>query len=41
MKILLIGDRGLDRYHYGTVKRISPEAPVPIISSIFKISMHT
>ena len=36
MKILLIGDRGLDRYHYGTVKRISPEAPVPIISSIFK-----
>jgi D-beta-D-heptose 7-phosphate kinase/D-beta-D-heptose 1-phosphate adenosyltransferase len=31
---LLIGDSGLDEYHYGTVERISPEAPVPIIKII-------
>ncbi len=30
-KILLIGDVMLDRYIYGDVKRISPEAPVPVI----------
>lgn len=30
-KILLIGDVMLDRYVYGDVKRISPEAPVPVI----------
>ena len=29
-KILLIGDNCTDIYHYGTVDRISPEAPVPI-----------
>lgn len=29
-KILLIGDSCLDVYQYGTVDRISPEAPVPI-----------
>lgn len=29
-KILLIGDSCLDEYQYGTVDRISPEAPVPI-----------
>lgn len=29
-KILLIGDDCLDVYQYGTVDRISPEAPVPI-----------
>jgi D-beta-D-heptose 7-phosphate kinase/D-beta-D-heptose 1-phosphate adenosyltransferase len=28
---LLIGDSCLDEYHYGTVERISPEAPVPIL----------
>jgi len=31
-KILLIGDNGIDYYQYGTVDRISPEAPVPIIN---------
>jgi D-beta-D-heptose 7-phosphate kinase/D-beta-D-heptose 1-phosphate adenosyltransferase len=31
-KILLIGDNGIDQYQYGTVNRISPEAPVPIIN---------
>lgn len=30
-KILAIGDLMLDQYLYGTVKRISPEAPVPIV----------
>ena len=29
-KILLLGDVCLDRYVYGTVDKISPEAPVPI-----------
>jgi bifunctional ADP-heptose synthase (sugar kinase/adenylyltransferase) len=29
-KILLIGDNCLDVYRYGTVERISPEAPVPV-----------
>lgn len=29
-KILLIGDCCIDEYQYGTVDRISPEAPVPI-----------
>ena len=35
-KILLIGDVCVDEYQYGTVERISPEAPVPV----FKLS-HT
>ncbi len=30
--ILLIGDNGLDVYQFGTVDRISPEAPVPIFA---------
>jgi D-beta-D-heptose 7-phosphate kinase/D-beta-D-heptose 1-phosphate adenosyltransferase len=30
-KILVIGDLILDRYIFGTVERISPEAPVPIL----------
>lgn len=30
-KILVIGDVGVDRYTCGQVKRISPEAPVPIV----------
>lgn len=32
IKILLVGDNGVDQYQYGTVSRISPEAPVPIIN---------
>jgi len=32
MKILLVGDNGIDEYQYGTVDRISPEAPVPVIN---------
>ena len=29
-KVLLIGDNCIDVYQYGTVDRISPEAPVPV-----------
>ncbi len=32
VRVLVIGDVMLDRYHYGTVTRISPEAPVPIVN---------
>jgi D-beta-D-heptose 7-phosphate kinase/D-beta-D-heptose 1-phosphate adenosyltransferase len=32
LKILLVGDNGVDQYQYGTVDRISPEAPVPVIN---------
>lgn len=31
-KVLIVGDIMLDRYWFGTVNRISPEAPVPIVS---------
>ena len=30
LKVILIGDSCVDEYHYGTVDRISPEAPVPV-----------
>lgn len=30
-KILIVGDVGLDEYVIGSVRRISPEAPVPIV----------
>lgn len=29
--ILVVGDVGVDKYTYGHVKRISPEAPVPVL----------
>ena len=29
--ILVVGDLMLDRFIFGTVDRISPEAPVPIV----------
>jgi bifunctional ADP-heptose synthase (sugar kinase/adenylyltransferase) len=32
-KVLLIGDSCIDEYHYGTVSRLSPEAPVPILNT--------
>lgn len=31
-KVLLIGDSCIDEYQFGTVDRISPEAPVPIFN---------
>lgn len=30
-KVLVIGDLMLDRYYFGSVNRISPEAPVPVV----------
>ncbi|MGK5086219.1 D-glycero-beta-D-manno-heptose-7-phosphate kinase [Bdellovibrionota bacterium FG-2] len=30
-RVLVIGDVGVDRYTLGTVERISPEAPIPIV----------
>ncbi len=32
LKVLVIGDVMIDAYIYGSVKRISPEAPVPVVS---------
>ena len=34
MKILVAGDAMLDRYWFGDVDRISPEAPVPVVRMI-------
>ena len=31
LKIMVVGDVGVDEYVTGSVKRISPEAPVPIL----------
>ena len=33
-KILCIGDIILDSYEFGNVKKISPEAPIPIFKSL-------
>ena len=30
-RILIVGDIMLDRYWFGEVNRISPEAPVPVV----------
>ena len=35
-KILLIGDTCTDVYQYGTIDRISPEAPVPVFVPTYK-----
>ena len=32
MKVLVIGDAMIDTYLWGKVERISPEAPIPIVS---------
>ena len=37
LKILLIGDACVDTYVYGTVDRISPEAPVPVFEPTYEI----
>jgi D-glycero-beta-D-manno-heptose-7-phosphate kinase len=34
MKILIIGDSCTDRFIYGNVGRLSPEAPVPVITPV-------
>ena len=30
-RVLVVGDVMLDHFHYGTVERISPEAPIPVL----------
>lgn len=40
MKILLVGDSCYDIYHYGEVKRISPEAPIPIFDLKYSEKKH-
>ena len=37
--VLAVGDVMLDRYVYGTVERISPEAPVPILTIERELAM--
>lgn len=39
MRILVVGDLMLDRYLYGTVDRISPEAPVPVVRAVSEKTM--
>ena len=38
-RILVVGDLMLDRYVYGRVNRISPEAPVPVVRVIKEKNM--
>ncbi|MGE3974413.1 MAG: bifunctional heptose 7-phosphate kinase/heptose 1-phosphate adenyltransferase [Bdellovibrionales bacterium] len=33
-KMIIVGDSGLDEYVFGRVRRISPEAPVPIVEVV-------
>ena len=35
MNILIIGDSCIDKYTYGTCKRLSPEAPVPVFIPLY------
>ncbi len=32
-RVLVVGDAMLDRYIYGRVQRLSPEAPVPVLTT--------
>ena len=32
MKVLVVGDVMIDRYYWGEISRISPEAPVPVVA---------
>lgn len=38
-RILVVGDLMLDTFTYGTVSRISPEAPVPVLQITHEVSM--
>ena len=38
LKIVLIGDNCIDEYEYGTVDRLSPEAPVPVFQKQYLIT---
>lgn len=39
-KILVIGESCIDVFTYGDVKRLSPEAPVPVLSNITRTLNH-
>ena len=36
MKILVIGDSCVDAFVYGTIDRVAPEAPVPVIKPVHR-----
>jgi len=36
VNVLLVGDNCIDRYVYGNVNRISPEAPVPVFECVYE-----
>ena len=36
MNILVIGDSCIDVFRYGTINRLAPEAPVPVIKPIYQ-----
>jgi D-beta-D-heptose 7-phosphate kinase/D-beta-D-heptose 1-phosphate adenosyltransferase len=38
-RVLVVGDVMLDRYVYGTVERISPEAPIPVLAIERELAM--
>ena len=39
-QVLIVGDMMLDRYWWGTVSRISPEAPVPVMHKLRSTVSH-
>ena len=39
LKIACVGDLMLDRYVYGEVSRISPEAPIPVLRAARTVAM--
>tara|TARA_Y100000592_G_scaffold42587_1_gene67688 strand:- start:11382 stop:12128 length:747 start_codon:yes stop_codon:yes gene_type:complete len=39
LKVLLIGESCVDEYHYGECRRLSPEAPVPVLDYT-KTTLH-
>jgi len=40
MKILVVGDSCKDVFIYGEIKRLSPEAPVPVLNPLKEVSTH-
>ena len=38
-RVLVVGDVMLDRFVYGSVERISPEAPIPVVRIKNEIAM--
>ena len=38
-RVLCIGDVILDHFHYGSVDRVSPEAPIPVLKLEKKVTM--